>query len=92
MTEATTDTGSAAPAASATSRGRPRPDATIDRDTAVLAHLRQNGPRTRKQLVEDLSKPGNEIYLSLYRLSRKGDAKREGTQWSAVSAETAPTE
>ncbi len=70
-----------------TGRGRPRPTATLERDEKVLAHLTANGAKSRKQLVEELELAGNEVYLSLYRLSRDQKIKRDGSAWVTVSAD-----
>ena len=67
-------------------RGRPRPEATIERDEKVLAHLAAAGPKTRKQLVEETGFAGNEIYLSLYRLSRANKIARTGSTWAVSPA------
>lgn len=55
-----------------TRRGRPRSEATLDRDAAVL-RLLADGPRTTAQLASalDLPKPGI-AYLALYRLRHHG--------------------
>jgi DNA-binding transcriptional regulator LsrR (DeoR family) len=53
-------------------RGRPRPQETIDRDAAVLAHLRLTGPQTRNQLAESLGVERSRIWLSLDRLRKDG--------------------
>lgn len=73
-------------------RGRPRPDETVARDKQVLEHLATNGPKTRKQLVEELETPGNTVYLSLYRLSRQDPPAvvKNGAQWSVPGAVAAP--
>ena len=66
---------------STTGRGRPRPDATVERDAKVLAFITEKGPSTRKSIAEGLEMPGNEVYLSLYRLSRAGQIARSGGTW-----------
>lgn len=71
----------------AAGRGRPRPDATVERDARVLAFLNEKGPASRKVIAEGLEIGGNEVYLSLYRLSRADKIKREGAAWSVVGAE-----
>lgn len=63
-------------------RGRPRPGHTIDRDTRVHEHIKANGPKSKKNLVEELDIPANEAYLSLYRLSRANKIVRSGTAWA----------
>jgi hypothetical protein len=84
-----------APAADPTApRGRPRPDTTIERDEKVLAAITE-APGTRKQLVERLGMAGNEVYLSLYRLSRATPPKiiKNGSTWQTpdyVAPEPAP--
>lgn len=78
-----------APAAGGT-RGRPRPDETIERDAKVLAFIANHADGvTRKQIVEGTSIPGNEVYLSLYRLRRDGKAARTGSTWKALAPESA---
>jgi hypothetical protein len=52
-------------------RGRPRPEATIERDRTVFAAL-EAGPKTKKELVEATSLPANQVYLSIYRLRTGG--------------------
>ena len=76
----------------AAGRGRPRPDGTIERDKRVLAYLTENGAKTRKEIVEGTELPGNEVYLSLYRLSRQDPpaVKRTGGSWSVEGAVEAP--
>ncbi len=71
------------PEAPAANRGRPRPDATIERDKTVLAHLANAGPQDRKAIAEALSMEGKQVYLSLYRLNRDGAIVRNGAKWSA---------
>jgi hypothetical protein len=70
-------------------RGRPRSADTIARDERVFAHIKEHGPKTRKQLADELELPGNEIYLSLYRLSRTEPPHivRSGSNWSAATAD-----
>lgn len=78
--------------ASAATRGRPRPGNTVERDAKVLAHLEANpAGKTRKELVAELETPGNEVYLSLYRLSRADKIVKNGGTWSVAGA-TAPAE
>lgn len=64
-------------------RGRPRPDATIQRDEQVLSFLRANGAKTRADIAAGTQIKGNEVYLSLYRLSRADPPAvvREGNAW-----------
>lgn len=74
-------------------RGRPRPSTTIERDEKVLTYLKGAWEsKSRKQIVEALALPGNEVYLSLYRLSRGGLIKRDGGSWSVVTTEAPPAE
>lgn len=80
-----------APTADTAARGRPRPEATKERDARVLAHLQAAGPQNRKQIAEALQIPGNEVYLSLYRLSRgTSDAPaavaKDGSSWKVIDA------
>lgn len=80
MTEPTAETAATA------GRGRPRPATTIERDAKVLEFLKAtDGGKSRKQIVEGTEIPGNEVYLSLYRLSRAGTVKREGSTWVVVT-------
>lgn len=72
-------------------RGRPRPESTKQRDAAVLAHLQAAGPQNRKQIAEALGIPGNEVYLSLYRLSRgtsdaPAQVAKDGSSWKVIDA------
>lgn len=53
-------------------RGRPRPPETIERDSAVLAHLRLNGAQTRNQIAESLGLGKAVAYLALNRLRARG--------------------
>ena len=70
-------------------RGRPRPEETINRDAAVLAHLQLHGPQSRNQLAESLGLSLTITYLSLDRLRRDGkvrtcaDTAGPTTIWSA---------
>ena len=70
-------------------RGRPRPDATLERDAKVLASITASGPVTRAQIAENTGLKGNEVYLSLYRLSRSDPPQvvRSGATWSVPGAE-----
>lgn len=67
-------------------RGRPRPAETIARDEQVLAALTAAGAEglTRPNLAAATELPGNQVYLSLYRLKRDGKAVRDGGAWKAV--------
>lgn len=78
-------------------RGRPRPQATIERDAAVLAHLRQNeGPLSRNQIAENLGLSKSVAYLSLSRLRAAGqvrtcaDTAGSSTVWSSEVAAPCP--
>ncbi len=83
MTEPTPET----PTPDAGTRGRPRPDEVVQRDAAVLAALQAAGDAglTRPKLAEATSLPGNQVYLSLYRLKRDGKADRAGGSWKALA-------
>lgn len=52
--------------------GRPRPDATKERDALALEKLTAAGPEgmTREQLAQALDITPSAAYLSIYRLSR----------------------
>lgn len=77
-----------------TRRGRPRPSATIERDDKVYAAIQaaESGV-TREELVVATELPGNEVYLSLYRLRRDAKIVRGRTggahKWSVMDAEPA---
>lgn len=53
-------------------RGRPRPQESIDRDNAILAYLKENGPQTRNGLAMALLIDKTKTYLALDRLRRAG--------------------
>lgn len=79
------------PQAETARRGRPRPQETIDRDAAVLAHVPADGTSvTRRQLAEATGMPENAVYLSLFRLHRDGEIERvrEGGShtWKRITA------
>lgn len=70
-------------------RGRPRPQATIDRDSQILEILQRSGmPVGRKPLADMLGVNVNIVYLSLTRLRRDGLVKtvRQGKHhlWAVV--------
>jgi predicted HTH transcriptional regulator len=77
----------AAEAKPSNGRGRPRPEATIERDKQVFAYLSENGAKTRKELVEGTGIAGNEVYLSLYRLKRDGAIVKNGASWAVAGPE-----
>lgn len=80
-------------AAPAQTRGRPRPNETVERDKQVLTHLQGAGAQSRAQIAEATGLDGKQVYLSLYRLHRDGLIQRVGGSWSPVSTEApAPTE
>ena len=78
--------------AATTQRGRPRPNATIDRDERVRKHLEAEGPRSRAALATELDMPGNQVYLSLWRLSHSDPPKivKQGARWAVPDAPEAP--
>lgn len=63
--------------ATAAGKGRPRPQATIDRDAkaleAITAAANAGTPLTKEGLAEAIGVAPNEAYLSLYRLRVNGD-------------------
>jgi predicted Rossmann fold nucleotide-binding protein DprA/Smf involved in DNA uptake len=72
-------------------RGRPRPEATIERDQQVYAAL-EAGPKTKKELAEATALPANQVYLSIYRLRKSNQIKKvEGKAhtWERVEAAVA---
>jgi predicted Rossmann fold nucleotide-binding protein DprA/Smf involved in DNA uptake len=71
------------PDASTATRGRPRPASTIERDERVYAVITAEGA-SKKDIVAAVDLPGNEVYLSLYRLQRDGKIKREGSNWKRL--------
>ena len=73
----------------APAKGRPRPAATIERDKAVLAFLTEHPGQTRAEIAAGTQLPGNEVYLSLYRLSRSSPPAivKTGAKWSVAVAE-----
>lgn len=77
-------------APAATGRGRPRPEATIERDKTVLNYLATTGPANRAKIADGLSMEGKQVYLSLYRLNRDGAIVRNGANWAAKDANGAP--
>lgn len=79
--------------AEAAQRGRPRPDATVTRDARVLEYLTANGAKTRAELATALEIGGNEVYLSLYRLSRATPpaVEKRGNRWATPGTPEAPT-
>lgn len=72
-TDATNDT-AAEGTAKATSGGRGRPDATIERDAKALAALTESGAvgLTRDELADQIGSTPSEAYLCIYRLNRDG--------------------
>jgi len=71
----------------ATTKGRPRDEATIQRDDAVLAAIAE-GPITRDQLATKLEIKGNLVYLSLWRLRNAGKViKLNGKTWALPGTE-----
>lgn len=78
------------PEAPAEKRGRPRPEATIERDKKVLEHLRTTGPQDRAAIAAGLEMEGKEVYLSLYRLNRDGEILRNGAKWAAKGEDGGP--
>ncbi len=71
-------------------RGRPRPDATIERDKRVLEHLAATGPQKREDIAKALDMEGKQVYLSLYRLNRDGAILRNGAAWAAKGEDGGP--
>lgn len=51
-----------------TKRGRPRPQATLQRDAAVRDALRNGGAMSKKELAEKLGWEEKLVYQSLWRL------------------------
>jgi len=59
-------------------RGRPRPEATIERDQRILSYLRTGGDKTRNQIAEELELDKTLTYLALDRLRNAGVARIKG--------------
>jgi hypothetical protein len=81
------------PEAPAATRGRPRPGTTVERDEKVYSFIASAPASTRAAIAAGTELPGNEVYLSLYRLSRATPPRivKTGAKWSVVGAE-APVE
>lgn len=81
-------------------RGRPRPDTTVQRDSAALTHFQSasSAGLTREELAEKLGVSSSEAYLAIYRLSRQNPPRvrkqrRDGkVRWVDVDAPEAPAE
>lgn len=75
--------------------GRPRPQATLDQDARVLAHLTvQTEGQTKDAIAASLELPTNKVYLSLWRLKRDGAVHKTSAggaaRWVAGAAPSAP--
>lgn len=83
MSEVTVPDGEAPAAETPQGRGRPRPSSTVERDKVVLEFIAANGPQTRAQVAAGTQLPGNEVYLSLYRLNRAEpkQVEKRGLTW-----------
>jgi len=59
-------------------RGRPRPQAVIDRDEAVFKIVASAGPTgiTNEEISEQTGLERNETYLSVFRLRKEGRVSR----------------
>jgi len=84
-----TVTADEAAAATAPRRGRPRPQETIQRDEQVLQALGAEG-KTREDLVTTTGLTANQVYLSLWRLRKNGQAERSRDNGKHVWKATAP--
>lgn len=78
-----------------TGRGRPRPQATIERDNRVIAWLREQKDeagafvgKTRDEIAKALDIKGNEVYLSIFRLNRDGKVQKGVGSAHAWAAKT----
>lgn len=74
-------------------RGRPRPQATIERDEQVRALLASEGALTRREIAEKLGWEPKDAYASLWRLRNYEHAveKVQGkSEWQLVGAQPAP--
>jgi site-specific DNA-cytosine methylase len=74
--------------------GRPRPQATIDQDARVLAHLAaQTEGQSKDQIATALDLGANLVYLSLWRLKRDNEVHKTSSggaaRWLAGPAPTA---
>jgi hypothetical protein len=74
-------------------RGRPRPQATIERDEQVRALLRDNGAMTRSAIAEKLGWEPKDAYASLWRLRNYEQAVEKvpgKSEWQLAGATPAP--
>jgi hypothetical protein len=81
------------PAATDGRRGRPRPQATKDRDEAVRELLANNGAMTRSAIAEKLGWESTQAYASLWRLRHYEQAveKVDGkSEWQLTGSTPAP--
>lgn len=72
-------------------RGRPRPQATIERDNQVRTAL-EAGPLTRKAIAEKLGWDAKDVYASLWRLRHYGEQVQKlpgKSEWSLTGAPAA---
>lgn len=80
-------------------RGRPRPDAVVQRDQAVFDYLNTQRDeagapvgKTREEVAAALGIEGKQVYLSFYRLKRDGRITKGGAagaqKWSVLSEQT----
>jgi predicted ArsR family transcriptional regulator len=63
-----------------TKRGRPRTPATMARDDAILARLKDGGPATRNALATELDFNPVHVWLSLDRLYKEGKVDKARPQ------------
>lgn len=77
-------------------RGRPRPQATIERDERILSYLTTGGPKSRNALAEELGLDKTITYLALSRLREQGkvrtcaDTAGPSTLWSSEVGSPCP--
>lgn len=70
-------------------RGRPRPQATIERDEKIMKCLSAGGPKSRNALADELGLDKTIVYLALSRLRGQGrvrtcaDTAGPSTLWSS---------
>lgn len=76
-------------------RGRPRTQETKDRDEAIIALLKSEGPLPRRKISEQLGINWSQTYLALERLKNNGRVKTCGGSsramvWTVATQERCP--
>lgn len=76
-------------------RGRPRPEATIERDAKIYSLLVERGPLTRNEVAGAMGITPTLAYLALDRLRRAQQVRKcagtgSNTVWSSAVQEPCP--